>query len=341
MRVISKWNVDPLASGRTITLVEGDLTAPSVDVDLLVVSAFPHDYAPTPQSLMGALDRAGISVARLAESKALDLRDQCSCWLSNPVALTGRVLRVLCIESGWRGSPPEIADDVFRALATMMFADVRDAVVAMPIIGVGDQRYAIEQMLPVILRSAVGWLKRGLAVRELRIVVRSDAVETAQRLFNTARDAGQDDSRILEIVGAVPVAASCDVFLSYSHQDAALALAAHDVIKAVKPDARIFFDRATLAPGDSWLMQIAEALDAARRVLALYTPNYWSSRFCRDEFVAAFTRQQDTGLSLLYPLHLRTVNVPYLFRSVQYADCREDDMGKLSDAARDLASQLS
>lgn len=61
---------------RFVKLFFGDLSAiPTAEaVDLLVVSAFPNDYLPTPSSLCGALARKGISVAELSSDKAVDLR---------------------------------------------------------------------------------------------------------------------------------------------------------------------------------------------------------------------------------------------------------------------------
>jgi len=61
--------------GSRIELWQGDLTglAPDDAVDALLISAFPDDYTPTPESLIGALAAKGLSVDALARYKDFDI----------------------------------------------------------------------------------------------------------------------------------------------------------------------------------------------------------------------------------------------------------------------------
>jgi hypothetical protein len=99
--------------GKKVELYQGDLSAlePAEAIDLLVVSAFPNDYIPTPSSLIGALYQKGLSVAALANNKEEDLRDNFSCWLSKEIKFQKRELhfrRLLCFEPLIRGNHPKL-----------------------------------------------------------------------------------------------------------------------------------------------------------------------------------------------------------------------------------------
>jgi hypothetical protein len=310
-------------------------------VDVLVVSAFKNNYNPTPTSLIGALARQGLSVADLAEHKKVDLRNQFSCWLSELVPGQFAFRQILCIESGWRGSPPEIADDLFRALAPYLIGEFPNASVAMPLIGTGDQGFPPESIVESLFPAAVGWIHRGLPLRLLKIVVYSEA---AAKLARDRFDAIQFDATQAHPAaeGRMPekVHTGIDLFLSYCHEDSQAAKRILDSIHAVRPATRIFYDRTSLRTGSSWLMQIAESLDTSRRVVALYTPNYWKSNYCKDEFTAALTRQNDTGERILFPVYFRNAQLPYLFQHLQYVDCREGDEDKLSGVCASLLEGL-
>lgn len=352
MRLLAKWDIERDSGTRSIELLQGDLALLPAEqaVDVLVVSAFREDYAPTTGSLIGALARSGVSVAQLAREKYLDQRHELSCWLSRPV-LNAPFKRILCLESGWRGDPPEITDDLFRALAACACSEFPKGTVAMPIIGSGDQQWDTERMLKLVLETAESWMNRGLSVQVLKIVVYSPhEVAACTAVFEAVRSArhpkGPDWGSQTRQVGktyaihTTEALLGLDIFLSYSHEDTECAHRIYEHLRNGFPKLRIFFDRTSLKPGASWLMDIAESLDSARRIVAIYTPHYWASRYCKDEFTAALTRQIDTGEKLLCPLFFKSAQVPYLFRTVQYFDCREGDSSKIPEACKTLCDGL-
>ncbi|MGC2635779.1 MAG: TIR domain-containing protein [Acidobacteriaceae bacterium] len=350
MRLLAEWKLEHKGSKRSIELYWGDLSwlPPEHAVDLLVVSAFPNDYIPTPTSLIGALDRNGVSVARLALEKEIDMREDFSCWISEPVLNSRSFSRILCVESGWRGTPPEVAEDLFRALAPSSLTRIAHRSIAMPLIGAGDQGYSADQMMKAILRAAVAWVRRGLDVEVLKIVAySSEAATLAQKAFVEARRGDEMERPAAEgksIAGPAKAAAiesgGYDLFISYAHEDAETALKICGEVQRAAPLARIFVDRKELATGTTWTLGLAESLDEAKIVAALFTPRYWSSKFCKLEFVAAFTRQNDTGRPVLFPIYFERATIPYLFQTVQFTDCRQSDAVKLKDACTSLSKVL-
>src|SRR5215467_31769 len=221
MRLLAEWVIDRHDGPKRIQLLQGDLADIPRDhaVDVLIVSAFPNDYLPTESSLIGALYRSGLSVEGLAGDKQIDLRQQYSSWLSKPVSQVFNFRRILCIESGWRGSPPEVTDDIFRALAPYLLTDFPNSSVAMPLIGAGDQGYDPDDMLMTILQSAVSWMKRGLPLRTLKIVVfRQDQAEKALTAF-TDFQRSHADSFNETSTAVMPEESQHDIFVSYARED--------------------------------------------------------------------------------------------------------------------------
>jgi hypothetical protein len=293
--------------------------------------------------LIGALARNGVSVRDLASQKQVDMRRQFSCWLSRPIAARFNFRYLLCIESGWRGSPPEITDDLFAALAPFLLTDFRDSSVAMPLIGAGDQGCPTSQMLEAILRAAVAWIERGLKLRLLKIVVRDDGVaRDAASIFDSLTQQYKSPPNMtLKAQAKRDVSNQYDVFVSYSHTQALMAEFLVSALETHTPAPTVFVDSKGLSPGASWPTEIAIALDASRRVVALYSPDYWASRVCKLELSAAFARQVDTGQTVLFPLLLEEVTIPYFFRTLEHIDCRVNDKARLMQASSKLAASLS
>src|SRR5262245_837355 len=99
MKLLATWTIRHGNEDRQIELLHGDLALMPLEhaVDVLVVSAFADDYLTTSGSVIGALGRSGLSVARLAAHKQVDMRQQFSCWLSQPVGPAFNFRQLLCI----------------------------------------------------------------------------------------------------------------------------------------------------------------------------------------------------------------------------------------------------
>ena len=143
---------------------------PEDPVDLVVVSAFKNDYSPTPESVIGAFHRKGLSVASLAQNKAVDLRSTAGFWLSQPLVESPvGVGRILCFEPHFLGTQPaEVVGHLFRGLFPFL-SDTRNATVAMAVLASGAIGADRADMLRALVSAAIMWMKRGLPVRELRI----------------------------------------------------------------------------------------------------------------------------------------------------------------------------
>ncbi|HSE17696.1 MAG TPA: toll/interleukin-1 receptor domain-containing protein [Pyrinomonadaceae bacterium] len=326
---------------RLIELYKGDLTdlKPEEAVDVLVVSAFPNDYIPTPTSLIGALYRKGVSVEQLARSKAVDLRQTFSCWMSQDVVAPSSGIqfkRILCFESSWRGTPPSVVGDIFRALAPLLGGEPPISTVAMPIVASGDQGYGISEMLPPLIDGAVHWMALGLPLKRLKIVAHSDfQAAEARELFAELKKKhltppfeSKQDSKY-------------DVFISYAHEDMNAATLIAQELQSLEPSIRIFMDRMSLNIGAAWQPEIFEAIDACRKVLVLFSPSYLSSKVCKEEFNIAWVRGREADEDCVFPVYLYSASLPTYMKYRLYIDCREGDKNKLLEACSNLLSALS
>jgi hypothetical protein len=207
MRLLDFCSITHRGATRRVELFYGNLARipRKHAVDLLVVSAFPSNYSPTNTSLIGALDRAGLSVEALAQNKFVDLRQEFGCWVSQSVDKRHNFGKILCIESAWRGAPPETTDDIFRALAVNLLSEFANSSIAMPVVGAGNQQYPFSDMLDAILKAAYGWIFRGLSLKCLKIVIYREAdIPSALKIFHENKPSSPVGSSIYQFVRSLP-----------------------------------------------------------------------------------------------------------------------------------------
>ena len=326
---------------KRIELYQGDLTALSANeaFDLLVVSAFPGDYTPTSGSLIGSLERKGLSVQALAESKEIDLRASFSCWLSREFTLEDsglRFRRILCFEPLVRGRPPELVGDIFRAL-TPILAETPDLkTVALPVVAAGDQGYSVAAMLVPLIEAALHWLENGLPLNCLKIVTHSDAqAAEALRVFS-----GKKAEYRVSVPRSGTPGIEYDVFISYSRANVQESEAMEQALRESRPGIRIFVDRQEIDIGSPWQPEIFENLDRCRKVVALLSPDYLGSKVCKEEFNIAWIRSRETDTDVIFPVYLYTTALPTYMKYRNYFDCREGDQAKIAEASKKLLAAL-
>ena len=321
---------------RSIELYSGDIADLAADpVDCLVVSAFPNDYSPTPSSLAGTLHRCGVSLSKLSEKMAADLRENCSCWWSDEINIAGSpARRILCFEPGSKADAANRMGDVFQSLTTMILSNSSVHTVAMPLLTAGDQQGSVSDLFPALVEAAVRWIEAGLAITCLKLVERDElkvaemkgAFSVLKRIYS---DQSQDGDRTHH-----------DIFISYCHEDSQAVDQFISHLRNTNPALRLFRDTQDFKPGTMWCQELFDAIEHSRKVVAFLSKPYLNSRMCREEWNIANLRRVNSGREVLFPILLFTAQLPTHMQVVQYEDCREGDRAKLAAAGEKVLASL-
>lgn len=337
MELLDDIRVTHQGRERRVELLTGDLAAipPEHAVDVLVVSAFPNDYVPTTISLIGALHRAGVSVAALAERKEVDLREFSHCWLSRPVGRAGtHFRRVLCFEPSFRGQATEVVGDIFRSIVPFTAGPTPIATLAMPLVSTGLRGESPAPMLEALTDAAVHWLANGLPLDRIKIVIRdSPAADDLRAVFAEVK--GRHTAP-----PPAPPPPRFDAFVSYAHKNKASVDRFVGELTTRRPALKLFVDRLELQPGHAWQDELDAAIKDARKVICVLTPDYLSSGMCQEELGMARLRHRVTPGGVILPLYLRSTDVSLFLQGLHYEDAREDDPVKVAAAAERMLQRL-
>jgi len=270
----------------------------------------------------------------LAATKAVDLRTAFSCWLSQPILkrLSGLEFdRILCFESVKAGSAASHVGDIFRALAPFMADPSPIRSIAMPLLTTGDQGYAMEDLLPALLDAACHWIRNGLPLHCVKIVVRSaEAALAALALFRAFKEALPREAVAAEVTR--------DVFISYSRHDVEAASAIRDELQG--HGLSVYFDQQSIDVGVAWQQHIYAALESCSAMLALFSPSYVASRVCQEEFNMALFRSRREARQIVFPVYWLTAELPLYMEMINYIDCRESCRDRIAAVCAALRQRV-
>jgi len=326
---------------RTISFWHGNPADTSADdpVDLIIVSAFRNDYTPTSRSIIGALHRKGLSVADLAKDKAVDLRETTGFWLSRPLpaAVTSvGVGRILCFEPHFLGPhPAEVVGTLFRGLFPFL-PEGQETKIAMAVIATGAIGENGQRMLRALVSAAAAWMRRGLPIRELRIMEQNlERAKALEPIFAELK------------LSATPGAherndGQYELFLSFASEDADAVDLVRQALASKGAAIQLFDYRHSIDPGKVWQDAIDLAMQSCRKMVAFLTPSYFKSVECKEEINMARLRHKRQDQSFLFPLYVRSLEndaeLPLWLQTVSYIDCREIDKTKLIAVADRLVA---
>lgn len=324
------------ATTRSVSLYEGDLTAipPAHRCDLLVISAYPDNYDPVPGTLVAGLEEAGLKVADLAAAKLHDMRPSTGFWLSRDLGPIGDKLnarQIACFEPGVLGSAPSAVGALFQGLFPFL-GETGNKTVAMPLLASGHQGWPVIDMLIALLDAACHWMQRGLAIDELKIVLRPSAQNATLAGAMKGFAAGRA-SIPLASVQSVP---DHDIFLSYSSHDADAAAIVTEALKQ-RPDVRSVFDfRFAIDTGSSWQAELDRAISSCRSIVAVLSPDYLASAECKEELMQGRLRHKKAGGNVLFPIYWREIGreLDLWLQVMNFVDCRESNAAKLAESVR-------
>jgi F-box protein 11 len=122
-------------------------------------------------------------------------------------------------------------------------------------------------------------------------------------------------------------------FMSYvrfddAHEDGKLTKfrerLSHEVRMQSGREFSIFQDHADIKVGQDWKQRIDESLDGAKFLIAIITPSFFNSHYCRYELQRFFEREQRLGRNdLIFPVYY--VNYPFLHDETRLA---QDELAK-------------
>jgi len=342
MKLLDSLTVQSAIGEHRIELYLGDLSnmPPEHAVDVLVVSAYPNNYRPTKGTLIGALQKHGMSVRALADDKSVDMRDFASCWLSKPIESPEHAgiqfKHLLCFEPKERGKAPQVVGDIFRALLPFVFGPPNIRSVAVPLVATGKQATPTADILDALIDNAVNWLSRGTPIDVIK-VVEFDPFKAGEMkgAFGFLKKRYRKAASTPPAFDGGADGFDYDVFISYSRKNQAEADGLYDELQRQRPELKIFIDRVSMRVGSSWQQKLYKALDDSRRVIVLLSPDYIASAICQEELNIAISRNRDSE-GVLMPMYLYDAKLPTYIKLLNYIDCREGDHDKLSAALSKL-----
>jgi len=124
------------------------------------------------------------------------------------------------------------------------------------------------------------------------------------------------------------------VFISYSRED--LEFVDRLAQQLLNSDVLVWLDRWEIRVGESFLDRLQEGIEDSSNLIIVLSPNSVSSHWVREELNMGLMRQFEEQNVYVLPVLISDCDIPWILRSRQYADFRNDFSSGFQELLRSI-----
>ncbi|CAG2185236.1 unnamed protein product [Mytilus edulis] len=320
-----------------IQLCYGDISKQEEKMDIVMVSAFPGDYAAVGGTLIGALKKnLGISVLNLSRDKLMDFTNTFSCWMSKDLDSNLPFKKLLCFErSRAKGCMIDQIRDMFRALVPACGS--QETTLITSLLGTGNQGFSESKVLSCMVEAAANWMQAGLPLKCIKIVIYGDNDSNLNSLFSSMKK--KITSKTGKKVGGKEL--TYDIYITYEQRDQNWVSMVTKALHARDKNLKLYTEIQKFDEEKIWQDNVFKTMSCSRKVIAILTPSFVNNKDCLDQFNMAMCCNRLKNSQVLFPFLLSSVeSMPVYMQLVQYFDCRVRKEGDVIDIKIDTACSL-
>ncbi|PVD32349.1 hypothetical protein C0Q70_07782 [Pomacea canaliculata] len=326
------------------------------------------DYSAVPGTLIGALaTKLGLSVRNLAKNKDVDLRVNFNCWVSGYLPDNMPFNRLVCFESGGQaphtitqaprytiagptGSKyvvqagirfasmqdeedeklPAQISSIFRAM--MPIFNDKEMTVITPLLAAGNQGHAEDLALRSIVTASCNWIRAGLPLKCLKIVVYTNNPASLSPAQNDLLEIFSKLQKKWKDIEQTKKEKKYDVCISFCKEDNTLAEQIRKGLQKFDSSIVVYSEDLVHDYGQVWQEEIFDIMIHSRRVVAVLTPDYIAQSECLEQYNIALCCNRLTSRDILTPFYMKTVDMlPSYMTLVQYTECRVRHDGETAE----------
>ena len=321
MDLLRRISVPTPAGEKHISIYICDIKEIDEPMDIMTVSAFYKSYAPTPSTMLCALNDMGISVRALAHRPQIDLRELCGVWLSQAISNSGLpIKRIGCIEmspyradhDAWKDKTTDIITSIqsyFRMLDIASLSGIPVESIGLSVIGSGRQRIDMGLTLIPLFQECVRFLKQNTKSNEIKIIERNP-----QKAYQVARAMDDSYSLLRESVDSKASNMTMSdrlAFISYSSADKNIADNLCTKLEAA--GIKVWYAPRDVSYGD-YASSIVDAIVRCTLFIVILSSNSLRSNHVLNEIDLAFSEMAKNKPLRFCPLKIDEEEIGSAFR---------------------------